>query len=182
MVKDKRQITDALLRFGNVKLFLGLDNHYLFQSVKKNTVTYSHGSFIVGTFISEGLIQNVTPKKRHHIYVLTAKGKKLEQLLVKIGEQGMSWKDGLRLKLQGWYEKHNTEWKASDEFLFWGATTLLPILIWIPLLYMALRWLFIDYMYVHYGFDKTIIYIAIILMIRPIISDLFKMIAEKAFK
>jgi len=85
---------------------------------------------------------------------------------MKIGEHVMNW-------IKGLYIKRNVAWDKSDDFVWNGVIYVLPMVLWIPLMFWLLKYAFIDYMYVKYGFEKTIIFIAIIMFIRPMIMDLF---------
>ena len=85
---------------------------------------------------------------------------------MKIGEHVMNW-------IKNIYTKRNVTWDKSDDFVWGFGIHVLPIIIWIPLMFWLLKYAFIDYMYVKYGFEKTIIFIAIIMFVRPMIMDLF---------
>lgn len=71
------------------------------------------------------------------------------------------------------YEKKNLDWNRSDNIIWGFWSKVFPILILIPIMFFALKYLLIDYLLANKGFEKTIMYIAIILIIRPMIMDFF---------
>lgn len=82
------------------------------------------------------------------------------------------------------YESKNIEWKPSDELVFNYGLKILPILITIPLMFIFLKWIFIDFMLTKKGFETTIIYCFIIIEIKPmILSAIEKMLTfNKEYK
>ena len=75
-------------------------------------------------------------------------------------------------KIKSVYLKKGIVWNRSDS-LIWGFwAKVFPVLALIPLLFWLLKKLLIDYMLVKYGFERTIIYITILVFIRPILMSL----------
>ena len=72
------------------------------------------------------------------------------------------------------YAKKNISWDFSDELVWNYGMKMLPILIFIPAMFWLLKFMFIDYMLAKKGFEITIIYLAIIMMIKPLIMDLMR--------
>lgn len=69
------------------------------------------------------------------------------------------------------YEKKDLEWKKSDDIIWKFWAYVFPILILIPILFWALKKLMIDYLLAKKGFETAIMYLAIILIIRPMIME-----------
>ena len=76
------------------------------------------------------------------------------------------------------YERKNIKWDRSDD-LVWGFwVRIAPIIIWIPILFWLMKWILIDYLLKTKGFETAVMYLAIILIIRPLIMDLFTNIVD----
>lgn len=76
------------------------------------------------------------------------------------------------------YTDKGMEWQKSDDIVFGFWTRIFPYIAWIPILFWILKKIFIDYMLHKKGFEETIIYLAIIIMIRPMITELFTKITN----
>lgn len=76
------------------------------------------------------------------------------------------------------YAKRGVEFTPFDNVLvkFW--VKVFPKLILIPVLFYVLRWFLIDYILAKKGFEIAVMYIAIILVLRPMIVDVFKNMIE----
>jgi len=91
--------------------------------------------------------------------------------MVKISERFINW-------IKSKYDKKGLKWERSDEIVWGFWANIAPIIIWIPILFWILKYTFIDFMYKKYGFEKTIIFIAIIMFIKPLIFELFTKLSQ----
>ena len=84
----------------------------------------------------------------------------------KIGDRFVNW---IRRK----YEKKGIEWNKSDDICwgFWGYV--FPIIIFIPILFLLLKKLMIDYLLEQKGFHEMVAYAIIIVIIKPLVFELF---------
>lgn len=76
------------------------------------------------------------------------------------------------------YVKKNVEFTPFDNILvkFW--IKVFPKLVLIPVLFYVMKWFLIDYVLATKGFEIAVMYIAIILVLRPMIVDVFKNMIE----
>ena len=74
-----------------------------------------------------------------------------------------------RLKTK--YAKKGLAWETSDEIFIYFWFKVMPWIVWIPLFFWLLKWTFMDFMYNKYGFEKTIIFLAIIMIVKPTIME-----------
>jgi hypothetical protein len=74
--------------------------------------------------------------------------------------------------MKGKYAKKEIPWEKSDTWVWSFWTLIFPTLSLIPLLFWLLKKFLIDYMLAKKGFETTIIYISIIIVLRPLIFDL----------
>ena len=91
----------------------------------------------------------------------------------------MAFTDRILDRIMARYEKNGHKFEKID-FIIWKFwLKVFPKIAFIPLVFWVLKKVFIDYMLPHYGFEKTIVYLAIIIMIRPMLSDLLKTILDR---
>lgn len=90
---------------------------------------------------------------------------------MKLSEKFIEW-------IKGKYIKKGIEWQKSDLIIWSFWTNVFPYIAWIPLLFWMMKKIFIDYFLHKKGFEETIIYLAIILLIRFILMQLFEKISE----
>lgn len=81
-------------------------------------------------------------------------------------------------KIMKWYEKKGVEYTSWDYVLtrFW--TRVCPRIILIPIIFWVFKLVLINFMLTRYGFEKTILYVAIILILRPMFSEMLKSFGE----
>lgn len=89
---------------------------------------------------------------------------------------------GLSERLEVWvqskYAKKGMEFTSFDNLLvkFW--LKVFPKLVLIPIVFFVMRWFLVDYLLAKKGFETTICYVAIILVLKPMIVDVFKNMFE----
>lgn len=69
------------------------------------------------------------------------------------------------------YARKNIQWERSDSIVWGFWTKVFPYIVWIPLLFWLLKKLMIDYLLAKKGFEETIIFIAIMIIIKPLIME-----------
>jgi hypothetical protein len=82
-------------------------------------------------------------------------------------------------KVLAFYDSRGKPFEPIDAFLLWVTVKLLPKLAFILFFYWLLQLIFIRFMLPKYGFEKTIVYLVIILLLRPMLQDIIKATLER---
>lgn len=82
-------------------------------------------------------------------------------------------------KVLAFYDSRGKKFEPIDAFLLWVVIKLLPKILLILAFYWLMQRIFIRYMLPHYGFEKTVLYLAIVLMLRPMLQDIIKITLER---
>lgn len=71
------------------------------------------------------------------------------------------------------YDKKGLDWNRSDDIIWKFWAYVFPLLAFIPLLFFLMKWFIIDIILAKRGFEEMVAYGIIILIIRPMIMELF---------
>jgi hypothetical protein len=90
---------------------------------------------------------------------------------------------GLYEKIQDkvikFYDSRGKKFEPIDAMLLWITCKFLPKIFLILIFYWIMQKVFIGFMLPKYGFEKTILYLAIVLMLRPMLQDIIKISLER---
>jgi hypothetical protein len=82
-------------------------------------------------------------------------------------------------KVMAFYDSRGKKFERIDALLLWITVKLLPKLAFILFSYWLLQLIFIKFMLPHLGFEKTIVYLVIVLLLRPMLQDIIKATLER---
>lgn len=84
----------------------------------------------------------------------------------------MTIQQRLMERVKDYYFKNNIPYGTKDKLAFGYIIYIVPSLFFLPAMFFFFKWLFITRLLATKGFEETIIYIAIMMLIRPIIQDI----------
>lgn len=94
----------------------------------------------------------------------------------------MKWQDTLYQKVQDGYKRNCHSFRKDDIVIWKGTIYIVPYMIFVPIYFMFIKYIFINILLYRRGFEETIVIFGIIFMISPMIKTLLVKFSDLALE